>query len=124
MATVRLLYERPEMTTIDQTMISTTAAMINDITISADSVYSVNNNWTTIAGINAESAVKITDGDIKIQGRSLLATLDSIQQRLNILEPNPGLEAEWHELRKLGERYRQLESELLEKQKMWKTLSK
>ncbi len=124
MATVRLLYERPEMTTIDQTMISTTAAMINDITISADSVYSVNNNWTTIAGINAESAVKITDRDIVVQGCSLMATLDSIQQRLNILEPNTALEAEWHELRKLGERYRQLESELLEKQKMWKTLSK
>jgi Asp/Glu/hydantoin racemase len=124
MATVRLLYERPEMTTIDQTMISTTAAKINDITISADSVYSVNNNWTTIAGINAESAVKITDRDIVVQGCSLMATLNSIQQRLNILEPNPALEAEWNELHKLGERYRQLESELLEKQKMWKTLSK
>ena len=62
------------------------------------------------------------DADIKINGESLMKTLQGLEQRLNILRPNPELEAEWDQLRELGDRYRQLETELMEKQKMWNKL--
>lgn len=62
------------------------------------------------------------DADIIIKGKSLGATLDAIQQRLAILEPNAALEAEFDQLRKLAEQYRALESKLLEQKKMWARL--
>jgi hypothetical protein len=63
------------------------------------------------------------EADIEINGVSLMTVLQGIQERLNILSPNPTLEAEWQELRALGEQYRKLEAELLEKQRMWSQLS-
>jgi len=62
--------------------------------------------------------------DIDINGESLVATLRGIQQRLAILHVNPELEAEWTELKQLGDQYRELEQELLAKQQMWSTLKK
>jgi hypothetical protein len=62
--------------------------------------------------------------DIDINGKSLLDTLQSLEERLNILVPNPGLEAEWSELRRLGDQYRKLEADLKEKSKMWSALQK
>jgi len=62
------------------------------------------------------------DADININGESLMKTLQSLEQRLNILRPNTELEAEWDQLRELGDQYRQLETELMEKQKMWNKL--
>jgi hypothetical protein len=41
---------------------------------------------------------------------------------LNILTPNPEMEAEWDQLRKLGERYRKLEKKCREKSDMWNKL--
>ena len=62
------------------------------------------------------------DADININGKSLMATLRSLEQRLNILRPNTELEAEWDQLRELGEQYRRLEKEFEEKSKMWNRL--
>ena len=62
------------------------------------------------------------DADININGESLMATLRSLEQRLNILRPNTELEAEWDQLRELGEQYRRLEKEFEEKSKMWNRL--
>ena len=62
------------------------------------------------------------DADIIINGKSLGATLDAIQQRLAILEPNAKLEAEFDQLRELAEQYRALESKLLEQKEMWSRL--
>ena len=62
--------------------------------------------------------------DIVINNVSLNDTLKGIQERLNLLTPNPALESEWNELREVGARYRQLEADLLAKQKMWATLQK
>jgi len=64
------------------------------------------------------------DGDITVKGRSLTEFMDSVEQRLNILRPNPALEAEWDQLRELGKQYRELEQQLTEKSKMWNTLIK
>jgi hypothetical protein len=62
------------------------------------------------------------DADIKVNGRSLMSAIDALEQRLNILVPNPELEAEWDELRELGERYRELERQCKEKGDMWAKL--
>ena len=64
------------------------------------------------------------DGDITVQGRSLTEFMDSVEQRLNILRPNPALEAEWDQLSELGEQYRELERQLTEKAQMWALLQR
>ena len=56
------------------------------------------------------------DGDITIKGVKLMETLEKIEQRLNILRVNPELESRWNELKELGERYRLLEAECLDKE--------
>ena len=60
--------------------------------------------------------------DVKINGVSLTGVLKNIEERLNILRPNTELEADWDQLRELGDQYRQLETKLKEKSKMWSTL--
>ena len=60
--------------------------------------------------------------DIKINGHSLTQTLQTIQDRLNMLRPNLELEKEWDQLQELGNQYRRLEAEFKEKQKVWESL--
>jgi flagellar motility protein MotE (MotC chaperone) len=60
--------------------------------------------------------------DIDINGKSMTAWMEKVEERLNILTPNPELEKEWDELRKLGERYRKLEKKCKEKAEMWNKL--
>ena len=64
------------------------------------------------------------DADVVINGKSLTDTLLALEQRLNILVPNSELETEWTELKRLGDRYRKLEKELVEKSRMWQALQK
>jgi hypothetical protein len=82
----------------------------------------------TIANITSQPSGQLElrgdKADVVINGVSLKETLEGIQDRLNILRPNAALEAEWDQLQELGEQYRKLESELLEKQRMWGTLQK
>jgi len=72
---------------------------------------------TTLRGGQLELEGK--DADVIIDGKSLVDTLQALEQRLNILVPNPKLEEEWAELKKLGEKYRALEADLTEKADMW-----
>jgi hypothetical protein len=46
-----------------------------------------------------------------------------IEKRLNILQVNPELESQWQELKELGDQYRELESKLLEKNKVWEKIA-
>ena len=62
------------------------------------------------------------EADVRINGVSLTGVLKNIEERLNILRPNTELETEWHQLKELGDQYRQLEAELKEKSKMWEKL--
>jgi hypothetical protein len=92
-----------------------------------------NTVWTTngtsavdwsVGSINQSSSIELrgNDADIRVNGRSLMDAIDALEQRLNILVPNPELEAEWDELRELGERYRELEKKCQEKGDMWAKL--
>ena len=64
------------------------------------------------------------NADIVINGQSLNATLSAIQERMGMLVPNPEVEAEWDQLRELGERYRELEKLCKEKSTVWNKLKK
>ncbi len=64
------------------------------------------------------------EGDIKIKGKSLSERLDGIEQRLAILHPNKKLEQKWERLKALGDMYRELEQEILEKEHIWASLKK
>jgi hypothetical protein len=87
----------------------------------------VSSGWSTISSpttINQGGTMELRgeNADIKVNGRSLMDAIDALEQRLNILVPNPELEKEWDELRELGERYRELEKQCKEKGEMWKKL--
>jgi hypothetical protein len=60
--------------------------------------------------------------DIVVNGFSLVEAINSIKDRLNCLQINPKLEAEWEELRALGDQYRKLEQQILDKQATWDRL--
>ena len=64
------------------------------------------------------------DGDLKIKGKSLSEAIENIEKRLAILHPNEKLEEKWEELKALGERYRELEKDILEKEKIWEIIKK
>ena len=64
------------------------------------------------------------EGEVTIKGKSLTDMLDKIEERLAILHPNPKLEDKWDELKELGKRYKELEAELIEKEKIWAILKK
>jgi hypothetical protein len=86
---------------------------------------SFNDHWdyNTKPGLTVKGDAAI-DGDIKLKGKSLSETLDKIEERLAILHPNETLEAKWEELKKLGDMYRNLEKDIIEKEKIWNTLKK
>jgi hypothetical protein len=101
--------------------------------ISGANVGYSNTMWTTgTSGFNGTNAMDLNqsgklslqgaNADIDINGRSLMKTLDALQERLNMLTPNPEMEAEWDQLRELGERYRELEQQCREKTQMWNKL--
>jgi hypothetical protein len=68
--------------------------------------------------------IKGEKADIRINGKSMNKWMEQVEQRLNILTPNPELEKEWDDLRRLGERYRKLEKKCQEKAQMWAALKK
>jgi hypothetical protein len=56
--------------------------------------------------------------------KDLRESIENIEKRLAILHPNKELENSWEELKALGERYRELEKDILEKEKIWDILKK
>ena len=83
--------------------------------------YSISNTQFEQGG---KIVMKGTDADIEINGKSMSAWMEKVEQRLNILTPNPDMEKDWDDLRRLGERYRKLEKKCQEKSLMWETLKK
>ena len=64
------------------------------------------------------------DGEVTIKGKNLTEMLEKIEERLAILHPNEKLEDKWDELKELGKRYKELEAEIIEKEKIWAILKK
>jgi len=74
--------------------------------------------------IDGKMRITGEDADIELNGVSLKQTLDQLQERMAILQPNPELEKEFKELRDIRQQYIQLEKNLLEKKEMWDRLNK
>ena len=91
-----------------------------------------NTGWANISLADPDikgSTLKVNgnadfEGEITIKGRNLTDMLDKIEERLAILHPNPELEDRWDELKELGKRYKELEAEIIEKEKIWAILKK
>ena len=64
------------------------------------------------------------EGEVTIKGKNLTEMLEKIDERLAILHPNEKLEDKWDELKELGKRYKELEAEIIEKEKVWAILKK
>lgn len=100
--------------------------------------YTISNGGTSGISLNTDSLVfsewsnnltgKLSlqgdKADIDINGVSLVETLRSIQDRLNMLRPNTELERDWDELRELGKRYRELEQKIQDKMETWNSISR
>jgi hypothetical protein len=63
-------------------------------------------------------------GTLKWRNRDMDQWIESVESRLAMLQPNPKLEEEFNKLKDLGDQYRALEREILEKQKVWDILKK
>lgn len=113
--------------TIDNAMAQTWPSMvyasntIGSSSISGSGLHSSELSNSTIT-INTNGIEMQPGTDIVIGGQSLMKTLDVINERLAILQPNTRLESEWTELKELGERYRAMEQDLLEKARAWDIL--
>jgi hypothetical protein len=97
-----------------------------NVTVSTGSpfTFSAGTNTQPWFNTNASSKIRLdgADADIVVNGYSLVDAINSIKDRLNCLQINPELEAEWCELRLLGDQYRKLEKQILEKQATWDRL--
>jgi hypothetical protein len=107
-------------------------------TSGTSNTYTVNPNWNNgtsgkiqldgpggkiqLDGPGGKIQLDGPEADIEINGESLIAMLRRIEERLNILTPNPELESEWTELRELGDQYRKLEQYIKDKQATWDRL--
>ena len=67
-------------------------------------------------------SIKGENADLDINGVSLKDFMARVEQRLAILTPDTRLEAEWEELRVLGDQYRKLEKEINAKMKTFDIL--
>ena len=85
----------------------------------------INTSFNTTPEVKiSNTGIEMTeDADIKIGERSLMKTLDAINERLAIVERNLKLEEEFAELKELGEQYRKLEQELKERMTTWDLLA-
>jgi hypothetical protein len=88
----------------------------------SDNGYALDPNW--VNGISSKIQLDGPEADIEINGESLIDMLRNIEQRLNILKPNPELESEWTELKALGDAYRALEAKIQAKMKTWEAIAK
>ena len=64
------------------------------------------------------------EGEVTIKGKNIADMFAKIEERLAILHPNPELEDRWDELKELAKRYKELEQEIIEKEKVWAILKK
>lgn len=81
------------------------------------------NSWTGQQALDVKGDANF-EGDVKIKGKSLIESLEQIEEKLAILHPNEELEEKWEQLRGLRKMYMELEAEIKEKEKIWSILKK
>jgi hypothetical protein len=127
-------------TMADQITLSSAGASGSILTSGNTSPYNYNYNWvTTSTGTdtitlgdyfnNLNNTLQVQgdanfEGDVKIKGKSLVESLEKIEEKLAILHPNIELEEKWEQLRELRRQYMELEKDIIEKEKVWDILKK
>lgn len=109
---------------------STTYTLGSGLSPSANAIWTTSgtgpswNHSAIGATINPSATISLRgeNADIDINGKSMKSWMEQVEERLNMLTANPQLEAEWDELRELGDRYRELEKKCKEKAEVWKKL--
>ena len=73
--------------------------------------------WSSATN-KTSSSIKLegADADIFVQGKSMKAWMDAVEQRLCILEPKPELLAKYESLRQAYEHFKTLEAILYEQE--------
>jgi len=84
--------------------------------------YSITESTNPSVHINTDGISMPKGTDIKVGGKSLIESIEKIEERLGILNPNPELEERWEQLKELRKQYIDLEKDLLEKEKLMKIL--
>jgi hypothetical protein len=92
----------------------TTSALTWDNNLSPDSI--------DVQGKAVVHGTLTVDEDIKLGEISLKERLEKIEERLAIINRKPELEERWSKLRELGNEYRALEKDLIEKEYIWEVL--
>lgn len=64
------------------------------------------------------------EGEVKVKGINLSDTLAKLEERLAILHPNERLEEKWAKLKELRKQYMELETDILEKEKIMEILKR
>ena len=77
-------------------------------------------NWAKPYTTSGNTTIEADD--IKLRGKSLMASLDRIEQRLGILDCDEQLEQHWDKLKALGDEYRELKQHIEDKMKTFETL--
>lgn len=102
-------------------------AITGSITAPSTVIWSQDYSFTnTYAGASVSidtNGITMKEGsDISIGGRKLGEVIAKLEERLAILHPNEELESRWEQLKELGRQYRELENDILEKEKIMKIL--
>ena len=127
-------------TMADQITLPSAGVSGSILTSGNTSSYNYNYNWvTTTTGTdtitlgdyfnNLNNTLQVQgdanfEGDVKIKGKSLVESLEKIEEKLAILHPNIELEEKWEQLRELRRQYMELEKDIIEKEKIWDILKK
>jgi hypothetical protein len=91
-------------------------------------IYTTNAQWANAASpVSGRIHVQgdaVFEGKITWQGRDMREWFEAVESRLNILRPNLKMEADWDELKELGDQYRALEKKLKEQQQVFDILKR
>jgi hypothetical protein len=79
-------------------------------------------NWAKPYTTTNAGRTTIDADEINVGGKSLMAALDRIEQRLGILDCDEQLELHWDKLKALGNEYRELKQHIEDKMKTFETL--
>jgi hypothetical protein len=79
-------------------------------------------NWAKPYTTTNSGDMNIDANDIKLRGKSLMESLDRIEQRLGILDCDEQLEQHWDKLKALGDEYRKTKQYIEDKMKTFETL--
>lgn len=93
--------------------------------INNSSVINSNISWSITNSTNTVNSLSnIAPGDIWVGGSSLIDRLESIEKRIAEVEKNSNLELRYPDLKKIGDEYSKLKSELMEKEKVLEILKR